>query len=428
MAKFTFTEKSWKDVCPPSLSKDKTVGDAMGKLLKLVPGGSTDKIKSLADCVDALDGLEKLSSAVTKMAASVSKAKDDKNGAAASLTKWAGELKGADKDIKDRQADLCEEITKPVLTKWAKVFVTMEPHIKAVLGILKKIETQMGHSEQMRQEALFSLVKRAGDLSKTGHVGNELQDFMDDAEIKADYKSWEEQIDLYVVNIKNLEEQIDARKVFVTTSREMRKSIDDAVKELGSYAGSPSKAQETFDELNTGLAKLMKEVTGGKYITFDLIQQADYTASEMRTVAEKELRTRFKDIDSSAAEMYWAKGLAKRGLDERLLKKTQKDAGKKLDEVGTIVDAIAKKTIEAGDGVKRLQILSDELGEIAATHSRACKDMEVIQALSKDVNAKAKKIIEEAGAEFDLAAKLSADALKRAKVSAKGAIGSHRAA
>ena len=92
MGTMTFTEKGWADARPASV-KDTGVAAAIRAVVKALPGGKTDGLKTPEVCADALEHLAALLLALGKAQTLLAAVKPDGEDATAKVKKWIGEVK-----------------------------------------------------------------------------------------------------------------------------------------------------------------------------------------------------------------------------------------------------------------------------------------------------------------------------------------------
>lgn len=396
MAKSTLSTSDWDDVCPRSC-KDSAFNTEIKEFLKLVPSGVASNIKTLDGCDKAETQRKDLLGALDKMLKKVIKAKDNPQNAGKLLTGWIVEVKEFAEEIDGRRLDLIDEMADPLTDELTKQLDGILKEVTNVTAAVKKADHNIGHSEQMREQALFSMVTRAGTLRETGHEGTKPKDFLDDVSFKGDYHVWDEQVDLGQKSTKILEGATTEQQAVLKKIREMDAELKKANTTLTDHFNSGAKGIAEFKKAKEKIHRFTRELDT-KYATFTYIPSFT-SADDVRREAETDLDRRFVKIRKVDAEAYYEEEMRKYGFNERQLDKAVKGAMSKITQVRNLMGIIPEMITEGAntaEEMKSLNTLRDELVALRDKYVRGRANQEIAQALSKEVNAGMKKEIDDA--------------------------------
>ncbi len=414
MAKLSFTDKDWDSIRPDSVTKT-GLGGSIRAALKALPGGDTGKLADFDACDTAARLLNDLVIDIGKTQPLVQKAKDDKKDAAKTLKAWAKEADDAKDDAVARKLVLVTSVTDPVLAKWTGPRKDLESKVQDLTSTIREADNDLGHSEQLREECLMAMVKRAGELQEQGDPGKIPEDFLKDSDFKAAYELWQDQIKITVSRTKTLEtaktQQQQIKKLIATMQQEVTEASDKVKDGLGNkdpaikkFVSFRDDAKGFFIETCTDNAK--------KYHVFAMIPDFEPSGGVAKA-EEQRLLSRFAKLKKVDAEAYLESKLANYGLNDRRLKKALQSVTAANREIEGSVEALKKGgNVDTKAEIKTLKDRASEIDETNKTYIKARANQEVAQALSRPENAKYAATVKDALAFFQTSADEAAKAVK----------------
>ena len=414
MAKLSFSDKDWSSIRPESVSKT-GLGGSIRAALKALPAGDTDKLADFDDCDTAARLLNDLGIDIGKTLALVEKAKDDKKNAAKTLKAWSKETSDAKDDAVARKLELVTSVTTPLMAKWTGPRKDLESKVQNLTSDIREADNDMGHSEQLREECVIAMVKRAGELQEAGDPGKVPDDFVKDAEFKAAYGLWQDQIKVTVRRTKDLETAKSQQQQLKKLIAMMQKEVSDAADKVKDGLGNKDPSIKKFVAFRDDVKGFFVETctdNAKKYHVFAMIPDFE-PSGEIASAEEKRLLSRFAKMKKVDAEMYLESKLATYGLNEKRLGKAVQSVTAANREIEGIVETLKKGGGE--DTKSDIKTLKDRAGEIDTTNKtyiKARANQEVAQALSRPENAKYAERVKAALAFFQTSADAAAKAVK----------------
>lgn len=401
MAKLTCSEKAWDQARPASVKKT-GLGDAIAKALKVLPG-DTDKLDTLAECDKARPAITALADTLKTAHAAVAKAKDDKKDAAALLKDWQTDTAKVLDALNARPFTIVEDILLPVQKKWEKPRADLEQKVQGFISQIRDADQNKGHSEKMIQQAVFAMIERAGELKESGAVDSlDPVDYLIDKDFKQAHQLWRDMVQVGLQSTRELELILPQTKQLTRLIVMMHDELVAAEKRAGTGLQLDSPAIRKFRTFSADAKTFVNEsATDGaaKYAAFRFIAEPIPGSKEFVAEQEKTLAREFKRLTKVDAERFFDSELAKYGLNEDRLKKTlqavkaAEQQAQKLDKAaGSIEDLDGEGDPKA---IVALKALARTLDETYQRLLKARNNMDVIQALSKDVNKDMKQTIDQ---------------------------------
>ena len=415
MTKLSCSEKEWDSIRPGSV-KETGLSASIRAALKALPGGDTDKLASFDACDTAVRLLNDLVLDLGKAQALVNKAKDDKKDAGKTLTAWATEAGKAKKDAAARKLELVTSVTEPVLTKWTGPRKELESKVQDLTSSIRDADNDLGLSEQLREECVIAMVKRAGELQEQGDPGKVPEDFLKDSDFKAAYELWQDQIKITVTRTKVLEtaksQQQQIKKLIATMQKEVTEASDQVKDGLGNKDPAINKFVSFRDDVKGFFIETCTD-NAKKYHVFAMIPDFE-ASSEVAKSEEKRLLTRFAKMKKVDAEAYLESKLANYGLNDKRLKKALQSVTGANREIEGIVAGLEKGDAKDPKAdAKQLKDLAGQIDDTNKTYIKARANQEVAQALSRPENAKYAETVKAALAFFQTSADKAAAAAKK---------------
>ncbi|MGC8475332.1 MAG: hypothetical protein ACP5NP_03165 [Acetobacteraceae bacterium] len=415
MTKLSCSEKEWGSIRPASV-KETGLSASIRAALKALPGSDTDKLASFDACDTAVRLLNDLVLDLGKVQSLVEKAKDDKKDAAKTLKAWAKEADEAKEAASARKLALVTSVTEPVLARWTGPRKELESKVQNLTSSIREADNDLGHSEQLREECVIGMVKRAGELQEEGDPGKVPEDFLKDSEFKAAYELWQDQIEITVSRTKELEtaksQQQQIKKLIATMQKEVSEASDQVKDGLSNKDPAIKKFVAFRDDVKGFFIETCTD-NAKKYHVFAMIP--DFEASgEVAKSEQKRLLTRFAKMKKVDAEAYLESKLATYGLNEKRLKKALQSVTGANREIEGIVAGLEKGDAKDPKAdAKQLKELAGQIDQTNKTYIKARANQEVAQALSRPENAKYAETVKAALAFFQTSADEAAVAAKK---------------
>ncbi len=416
MARFTFTQKEWDSIRPPSIKKT-GIGDAMAKFLKLVPGAKTEGLSTPAACIKAQEALVDLEKLMSTTLALVKKASDDKKNAAGELKAWLVEVERGIEAIKDRKIELVEAETEPARKRCVVALKMQEKKVQDVVSEIKSLDSDAGRAEELLKEAMMAMAERGEELRRTGHTGLKPEDFLDDAEFKKSHKFFFEQVDIITRSNKAMEAIETRQKAIKSVIAAMLFDVRDAAGKAGEYVNLPSQNLREFKQLKADIELFWRESCSDnakKYQSFCFIPNF-IASSDVRKHYEEKLLEKLATLKKIDAEAYFEKELAMHALSQKQLTKAITSVRAFDAQVKDLARSIGEGKGDTAADKKALKRLADTLDLIVQKHHKGRNNMDMIQFLSKKENAEAKTFIDNAIKLMQQASDNAAQAVKDAR-------------
>ena len=376
--------KTWDGVRPRSVKKT-GLSEAIGSVLKAMPGGNPGPIKDLAACAKAQAALDKLIKTLTSAAATVAKAKDDSKGASGLLTSWLSNATRVQTELAARCTQLCEAHLTKLVDDLVEPRKALEKKAIGLCGEVRSIEQNLGHAKQMRQECFMAMSRRRGQLQLMGVSGTTPEEFVGDKDFKEAYDLWNDAVEITIKAARHQERIEPEIRQIRKAANALLGYVEEATNEAGHALQLRTPAAKAFIEFKADVVSLVKELTSESSKSFGPITTlVSHSRSDSVRTEQLELLARnFKRLGPDRAQEYLEQEMAKHQLNDKQLRRAESE----FKAAQTQAQQLAKTLSKAPKDPQATQTLRSIAQTLAGRRDelrRGRTAMEVVQFLSKN--------------------------------------------